>query len=245
MKLLRVTSVKNSTLCNYLNRNICNIKLSYQETIHSIGMDLPHSLLLSQVFGEFGINTLDVIHDLDLLQERWFKENGLNIPKGRVNCLYKQIEFFKPDVLYFQDLDSLPIVEFEKLKINFPFVRSIVIFKGSYIALLPNCFDLVITCTPNLLQHYKNQGFKTKLVYHGYDDRFESCYSNTFTTNFSFIGSTGYGFGTTHSTRFITLQYLLEHTDIRIWSNEQIHDRSHNIHYLLNDIYQLVKKVSL
>ena len=94
---------------------------------------LTYSNGMTNALGRLGHEVHEVVYDLKPMQETWAREQGVRYgPESwQTDILLKQIERFRPDVVYFQDLTPLPDECMDRLKENFPFLRLVVYYKGS------------------------------------------------------------------------------------------------------------------
>lgn len=178
-----------------------------------------------------GNEACEIIYDIELLQKQWAKENGVFFTKNnwQEEILLAQIASFKPDVLYFQDIYGLSSQCKRHLKSLFPFLKLIVIFRGfpqADTTLLSHLktADLVFVGSPHLRDPLRTAGFNCHLVYHFFDPLLLNLIPESPPLyDFSFIGSSGYGYGAGHKDRYWFLTDLIEKSHLQLWVDEQGH----------------------
>ncbi|MCP4351339.1 MAG: glycosyltransferase [Desulfobacterales bacterium] len=196
-------------------------------------MAYVYSDSFSRRMRELGHDACEIVYDLEILQKKWAAEKGIKYdPDNWQNdIMLKQIEDIKPDVIYFQDIWSLPYSIRKNLKDIFPFIRLIVIFRGfpgitppDLLQQLANA-DVLLVGSPILLEKCKDAGIRSHLVYHSFDEAIleklgdEPAEHNP-KYDFTFAGSSGYDTTSGHQSRYWTLVELIQKTKLEPW----IHD---------------------
>ena len=124
-------------------------------------------------FRKLGINTKCVISNDTILQNKWRSENCETSVKMN-EILFKQIEDFMPDILWIESLSYLNASWFKKVRKEIKTVKLIIAYHcAPYTKELIEKLreaDFIITCTPGLKKNFENEGLKTYLVYHGFDE---------------------------------------------------------------------------
>lgn len=190
----------------------------------------------SRHLNDLGYDARDLVVNCAPLQQIWAKANGvpfsklaLNIPHrlfqlpmlgkflmnfpGLMEVAINQIKALKPDILYCQDLSFFPSDVLCELKKN---VRLIV---GQIACPLPSenflrGYDLILTSFPHYVQRLRLLGINSEYFKIGFDERVLSLLGDVKKeTNFTFVG----GISRHHSDAISLLEYLAEHTDIRIY----------------------------
>jgi spore maturation protein CgeB len=176
-----------------------------------------------------GHEAYEIVYDLRILQETWAKDKGVryNPKHWQHEIILAQIKDIRPDIIYFQDIHSLPYDIRKELKMRFPFVKLIVVYKG-----YPGAFnelgnvDILFAGIPRMVEQFSAVGLKPYLVYHAFDETIlKSLKDNLIDKDlhkydFTFIGSSGFDFGYGHQTRFWSLVELIKKTDIKLWIEE-------------------------
>jgi spore maturation protein CgeB len=201
---------------------------------------------MTSALSRLGHEVHEVVYDLKPMQETWAREHGIQYrPESwQTDILLKQIERLRPDVLYFQDIHSMPHELRKQLKTLYPFIRLIVVhsgFPGEFKKL--DDVDLLLVAMPSMMRKYREEGLDAQLMYHAFDDRIHdklvaSGYSqNSYLCDFSYVGSSGFGHHY-HVNRYWDLLRLMEQTNIRMWLDEQDRCRIQTRDFLLEIGYQ-------
>lgn len=132
---------------------------------------------------------------------------------GLMDVAVAQIKAGKPDVLYCQDLSFFPGEVLSELK---KYVRLIV---GQIACPLPPApflkgYDLILTSFPHYVGRLRELGVSTEYFRIGFDDRVLSLLGQVEKDiDFSFVG----GISRHHGGAIPLLEYLVEHTDMRVF----------------------------
>ena len=128
-------------------------------------------------FLKAGIDARCIVGNDLIMQTRWKKENNCPNLNGN-DLLTRQVEIWKPEILWIEDIKSLTEEWIKSIKQKHKYVKLI----GAYhcspfnqrILSKLQCVDFVVTCTPGLKQSMDEAGIKSHLVYHGFDQDFLS-----------------------------------------------------------------------
>ncbi len=187
-----------------------------------------YSNSFSAAMQRLGHESHEILYDVEILQKTWAIQHNFSFQdtKWQYSILLKQIEKLRPEILYFQDIYSLPLKIRKNLKSQFPFIKLVVIFRG-YPGLTPTLFkelataDLLFVGSPNLLHKCKAFGLNPFLIYHYFDSSILKRVKPTTTPlDFSFLGSSGFNYGLAHIERYHALQQLIYSTPITLWIDE-------------------------
>jgi len=206
---------------------------SYQEQLDTVlATGSVYADSFSRAMLAMGHEAVEVLDDHEVLQRAWARERGL-VPgeNWKIEILLAQIEAFRPDVLYLQDMYAMPHELRRELKERFGFLRLVAMHKG-----FPGAenelgdVDVMFAGIPTMVESYRKAGLRAELLYHYFNeavlDRLEaSGFADPAlhgTHGFTFLGSTGFGYGC-HWTRFAMLRELLARTDMEIWAHELPH----------------------
>jgi hypothetical protein len=187
-----------------------------------------------------GMNALghcadEIIYDFKSLQITWAKENNVkfNLKNWREDILLAQIGKIKPDILYFQDIYSLPFYIKKRLKEMFPFIKLITIFRGfpgvdASLMKELSVADILIVGSPVLKEKCRKAGLLPFHIYHFFDDLvLDRLKKERFSLeekkyDFVFNGSSGFSQNYyLHSSRYKMLTELINKTDLLLWVEEQ------------------------
>ena len=183
-----------------------------------------------------GNETLHILYDVEALQKLWAKENGVAFRQHwwKRDIAIAQLQRFRPDVVFIQSpnpdslINLVPDSEFRELC---PTVRLAAASSG-----YPQgpeavrSIDLLFAGSRAIRAHYQQGGADAQLMYHAFDERIISqlaAYRSGGNgaagfRDFTFLGSTGCGFGETHRHRYFDLVHLLAGTPLEIWGFEPV-----------------------
>ncbi|MDQ8199166.1 glycosyltransferase [Pelagicoccus enzymogenes] len=233
MKILKVCSLNYyPVVADFYRRNLWIRDLPYaQHKQFLLDFSPVHLNRFSEYMRGLGYECDEVVTDLESLQFQWAKENGFDCPQGgwRMEILLKQIETIKPDLLYFQDISTLPPAIRRRLKNYYPFLKGTIVYRGFPIY-QPGLedVDLLLTGAANLLEEYNKQGIAARFLPHAFEakvldkvDAWRSPFHGQ-SFDFSFLGYSGHGgYGTHHRDRLEFLRNLLRDTQLECWLAEQ------------------------
>ena len=182
----------------------------------------------SRAMQSLGHDAHEIVYDLEILQKAWARENGapFDDQTWRTDIILKQIEKLRPDVVYFQDIHSLPYDVRRRLKTMFPFIKLVVVFKG-----FPgnmkglNQADILFVGAPSMVAAYAAEGADPHVLYHGFDEAvLDKCATDGSKPvyDFTFVGSSGFGVHPGHVNRYWSLVKLMERTNLEAWVDEQL-----------------------
>lgn len=178
----------------------------------------------SRAIRRLGHECEEVVYDVTWLQTAWARERSKTYSgKNReMECLIDQIKEYKPEILFFQHAPPFAIGLLQQLKSICPSIKKIAVhraFPGD-LALLSHV-DLLMVGTRRLLDDYRSNGLSAQLVYHYFDeDVVRIVKSQAKKYPVTFLGSSGFGYGAGHATRYWTLKTLLQKTPIKMWLEE-------------------------
>lgn len=228
LKILKILGLHYDGCIRRFYRSHPHVKeLPYREHLAFLERYCPvHLNDFSAEMAKLGHKAEVVVYDLETLQHRWAMENGFAHSPGqwRVDILLEQIRQSQPDVVFLQDVHSMPHFVRKRLKQLVPSIRKVVLFKGFPGSLKELAdIDLVFAGTPLIQQDYDNEGLPTRLLYHAFDPsvlhRLESRENPRYQA--SFIGYSGYGgHGDQHTERYRLLKELAEASDLHFWITE-------------------------
>ncbi len=216
--------LKNSSYKTQLNRLLAE----------SFGTGDSYSYYLQ----EENIVAKDLIVNCIYLQKQWAKENNLDFSDLRIRIPHKffkipfigkslsslpglydiakeQINSFKPDILYCQDLSFFSANILKEIKEE----TSIKLLVGQIACPLPpksfiKQFDLILTSFPHFVDILNNQGIKSHYLKIGFDQRILSkIKTNNRDINFSFVG----GISKHHKSALKTLDYLVSNQELQVY----------------------------
>lgn len=227
LKILRVCAVTPYQALfseNYFRHNLQ--QSSYENALKHFqdkGFLIPGSW--TKCMSELGHFAIDIAPDFLLLQAKWAEENKISTVDFQ-QIFFSQINAFKPDVIYFErgGFTTISSSIRKEIKTRFPFVK---IVTGLWGDALPRGWtwrdfsDLdLLFCTYTILKkQFNSHGIKSYLSYLCFDDCLIQLPAKEQEVNFTFAGTTGYGFGD-HKGRYFDLLNLVKYTELEIWTNE-------------------------
>jgi spore maturation protein CgeB len=166
-------------------------------------------------FRKLGIDAKCVVANDVILQGKWKSENNIE-SENNSDILFEQTNYFRPDILWIENLSWLNGDWFRNVRNKIRSVRLIVAYHCSpysknTLEKMRNV-DFVITCTPGLRTGFENEGIRSYLVYHGFDSELLSRLNSTDETsklNLIFSGSLITG-GSFHNSRINLIESLLK-----------------------------------
>lgn len=187
----------------------------------------------SHYLQDLGHKTQEVIANDEALQKTWAKEHRINTagsllrdrlkslpyiyrivgrPRWIQDIIVAQIEYFHPDVVYFQDLTVLDPSYLQHIHKTYKLVGQIasVLPHNAYL----RHFDLLLSSLPNLVENINKLGITSKLFRIGFDSRIvDKVGEQTRTYDAVFIGS----FSPYHRKGTKMLEQVAKETAIHVW----------------------------
>ncbi|MBI5346626.1 MAG: glycosyltransferase family 1 protein [Chlamydiae bacterium] len=234
--IVRIASLHYPMLIKQLyerNKNLQNQPYAEQQKV-LFNLAYTYSNSFSFAMNQLGNKAFELIYDVEILQKTWAREHNINyrVDNWQEDILLAQINFLKPDVIYFQDIYALPFETRADLKNKFPFIKLIGIFRG-FPGVTKNLFkelstaDVLFVGSKVLEKKCRQVGLNPYLVHHFFDEsvieKTQSKYSDIFIPkyDFTFIGTSGVQCGLDHLPRYVALLELAKRTDISFWLSEQ------------------------
>ena len=130
----------------------------------------------SHGLGLLGMEAIEIVANSPVLQEAWAREHQpalLQVPTGMqqlLAILEAQIRWWKPTVLYVQDINWLPAAFLQHVK---PLVEMVVGQNACPLApgLDLSPYDLLLTSLPHYVGRFRNQGVQAAYFPIGFDQR--------------------------------------------------------------------------
>jgi spore maturation protein CgeB len=127
----------------------------------------------SHALRPLGYETFEIVGNAVPLQRAWSRENAPNAPKDMKGLVLEQLRRFAPDVLFMAEYASFPLDWLVQVRESCPSIRLIVgwcgapysdgtVFKG---------YDLVLSCIPELVEHFREIGHTSAHLNHAFDPR--------------------------------------------------------------------------
>jgi spore maturation protein CgeB len=195
---------------------------------------VQHAALIDDCFGssdfwtnalsQLGYETTEIIANAGFLQRRWALENGFKFVEN--DWLFAiaaaQIKGFRPDVLLVADYSTFTASFLRDLRRSNPSIKLILGWCGAPY----NNFsvfrewDIALSCVPELVAEFRVNGLSSFHVNHAFDRRVLKKLNENIEPeiDFAFIGSI-LKQKRFHIEREQLLLYLVEHTNLQIWSD--------------------------
>lgn len=173
----------------------------------------------SHALAPFGYDVLNIYMNVDSLQRAWARENDVKSYEEvelRQVCL-EQVKKFQPDILWFDDYDTELL---RTIRQEVDSIQLVLGWTGSAIGKTDiwSHMDLVLSCAPERVAWFKNQGIASVHLNHGFDQRIngrlQQCPKNI---DISFVGHLLRG-SDYHLNREQLLEQLSVKTDLQIYS---------------------------
>lgn len=193
MKILKISSYYNSFLNYYYKNNQDIIHKDYSTQYnHLMQQKFAWSNFFETNFKKHNIDCIEIIYNSYPLQSSWAKENHIIYDK---DILINQIKFYKPDVVFFQDILNFSSDFINKIRHN---IKSVYKIFGHCCSPFPidkikdfKSYDFFISCSP-FVDILKKNNIKVYEFSHGFEssllDEFD-INNNFFINDFIFIGS--------------------------------------------------------
>lgn len=213
--LLSISSMYQGYLDNFYKLYTATEQLNYHE--HNsllLGRATEFAGVYNRKFNQLGINAHCIIANDTKLQNKWTDAKGKKIEYAS-QVLLDQIRHYKPDVLFIENISFTDKHLIDKIREEISSIRLIAGYHCSpYNSELLSRFrklDLMITCTPGLLNELERAGIKSHLVYHGFDDQVLSFLKdyNQKKNNVVFSGSLTAGKGF-HDERIMFIEEIIK-----------------------------------
>ncbi len=203
-----------------------NLHLPYEKVLTNyLESGMVYSNWFSKYMGLLGYETHEVVTNIQGLQKIWARDNNFTYQpdQWKREIFFAQIRSLRPDILFIQSRSTLnDIVEnFEELKQEFPFVKKILLMSGYPEEGNLKGVDVIFAAPAPVLDFYQQRGYNCILLYHGFDPGVLPSLSNSGFAeeiyDFTFLGSSGFGHGLGHKTRYWTLVELALRTNITMF----------------------------
>lgn len=192
-----------------------------------------HAALMDDCFGsadfwtralsKLGYETCDLVANAELMQKAWATEHGLTyVEENRLfEITEAQVIEFRPDVIIVADYSTITAAFLHRLKEVCPSLRLVLGWCGAPYSdgsVFGEC-DVVLSCVPELVAHFRTQGHNSSHVNHAFEPRILEKLDATLqpSVDFVFIGSIVKS-SRFHLEREKILKRLVEETELQIWS---------------------------
>jgi hypothetical protein len=224
MKILRISHVFYREAVNDKIKNWDLINKSTDDMLENIfKLKIHYSNSISVELNKFGYEIFESIYDVELLQKKWAYENDIQYDKSNweEEIIIAQIKKIKPDILFFQHFPPFSIQTWKSLREICPSIK-IIMMHMAWIGespVIPDV-DILLVGTKSLVDRYKKEKLNPYLMYHYFDESVHNCCEKESTENYypvTFLGSSGYGYGPLHASRYWLLDALLKNDLLEAW----------------------------
>ena len=129
----------------------------------------------SVALGKLGYEAEEIIANVEPLQKRWAAENGLayNEASWLFDVVAAQVKAFKPDVLFVTDYSVFTAEFVRQLKADCPSIKLTLGWCGAPYrdGSVFHEYDIVLSCIPELVQHFRGEGHVCYHVNHAFEPR--------------------------------------------------------------------------
>lgn len=192
-----------------------------------------HAALMNDCFGSadfwtqsirrFGHETCDLVANAEPMQKRWAAENGASYRESdwMFDITAAQVKAFRPDALIVADYSTVTAAFIDRLRDECPSIHLVFVWCGAPYAdaAIFGACDIVLSCVPELVEHFRAQGHRCEHLNHAFEPRVlekidaAAAASADFTFLGSIVKATRF-----HQEREKILLQLVKHTDLQIWS---------------------------
>ena len=169
MKFLQILTFYEKTLADFYARKPHLAKIGFDEQMAGLTNDAGGAHIIAPYMGKSGYDAQVVIANCEPAQKQWAREHDIGVEHAEKNWMpgiaQKQVEFFKPDILYLSD----------PLTFDSHFIRSLS-WKPSLIcgwraSSIPantdwTTFDLILSNVRGCLSQALERGAKTSEYFH-------------------------------------------------------------------------------
>ncbi len=211
---------------------------SYDEQLSTLlGQGFGTADFYSTNLKELGHEAAEIVSNCAPLQQQWAREHGIKVPRQSAWAFTKrrglipwvsrrqtngwfyptlsaQIQHFKPDVLYVQDINSLNAAFIREMKAN---VRLMVgqiacpISRGTVF----RDYDLILSSLPNFVDRFRAEGLKSEYLKLAFDPKILPHLENQTRYDTVFVGT----LSGDHTGRMRFLEQLARSERLKLWGH--------------------------
>ena len=173
---------------------------------------------------ELGYEVDEVAANVEPMQRRWAKEHGVTPDENSwlFQIVSAQVKAFQPEVLFIHDYSTFTAPFLHHLRAECASIKLVVGWCGAQYSdgRVFHEYDVVLSCIPELVRHFRNQGHRAYHVNHAFAPSIlgRLQLDNEPTVDFAFIGSIVLR-NQFHVQREKLLFELAERSDLKIWSD--------------------------
>lgn len=129
----------------------------------------------AEALSPLGYEVMVTVSNSELTQTRWAHEHGARYSSDswRTEIAESQIDWFRPDLLFFTSYEELRPQWIEHLRDTYPGLALIGLWCGMPFgdAEIFRHFDLILTCAPELDERFRSLGCNSRQLHHAFDAR--------------------------------------------------------------------------
>jgi len=220
MKLLKVTEFYSSYLQDFYTNRPGLADLPFAEQKATLDHDaFGWADYWSHALSPLGYDVLELTYNAEEMQRAWAKENSLSNSSeiDLESIVIAQARTFKPDILWFDD-DNEKLLA--RIRSEIPSIKLVLGWVGSAIpqSAIWKDIDLILSCAPESVSYFNNQGLPAAQIHHGFDPRInDRLIQRNRAIDFSFFGQL-LCIDDYHLQRYRMIEKLAAHIPIRIFS---------------------------
>ena len=224
MRLLKLTSLYQQYIAAFYASRPRLVNQSYAAQKEALDYDaFGWGDFWSHALQPMGYEVMEVSANVESLQKAWALENGAKFHPDtwRWDIAWAQVAAFQPDILFMDDYSTFTYKWLLELRDACPAISLILGWCGAPYqdATVFKAYDLVLSCIPELVDHFRNQGHRSAHLNHAFEPRILTRLGAPTNPDidFSFIGSLNRG-RDGHSKRERLLLELARRVDIKIFT---------------------------
>lgn len=225
--VVRVSPIGGLTLRNSIAADPAFAELDYARYLERILLGgYNYSDVFSYQMRRLGNRCDEILYDVEAMQKRWAAENNLLLEQGepwQLKIALAQLKKLNPDVIYLQGFTRITPKAVDQIRDELPNLKLIAVHSGFPNGLDDITPDTLIFCgVPSIQESFLALGANAHLVYHSFDERILEGLDNQLPEiPFSFVGSSGFGYGHGHKTRYWNLLKLVHNSEIQVWLDDK------------------------
>jgi hypothetical protein len=217
------------------------------KAVYEAGFDITGGI--SKQLSKLNYDIKNFYFGQEKLQKLWASENGIKVDeeKWRESIVDSQIEKERPDIIFIQTPSNwiLNYIKNKKNKSNkIKLCVAHTVYGGNILDF--SGIDLLLVGTPKIVQRYKSRGYNPELFYYYIDQDLLKNFSRdgNKTKKVIFMGSSGFGHGYAHASRYFLLRYLMNNCPIEIWENVVEENSASNLKSKVRNAIKKIVKIS-
>ncbi len=177
----------------------------------------------SHYLSQEGMDADECLVNAKAAQSAWASERGVAVPGDWLRGIAAaRVAAFAPEVLFIDDFSIFPEAWVRELRQRVRSIKLIIAWCGAPYrdeSFFRAC-DLVLSCIPELVQHFRERGHRSELLRHGFDRRILGRMrgvAEVAPVQTSFIGNVSAG-DSAHGERARLLAYLADRCELAVFT---------------------------